>query len=210
MPQEPQTDPKDTQDPTPAGSGDAGTTPPAADANAGTTPPDAEPKDGTPDDDEQPQDVEKIVTKRLERAKKKWQTELEDERKKAEMSEAEKHQARAKELEAELEQERTNAKRERTLRGLTGKVIDADDALVIAERLDLVDDDGAVDVPALLKAKPYLAPKQAGGDVDLPGSRSVKGQHADVAALEAELGKARTRTERIALQRRINETKKGK
>lgn len=208
MPQEPQTDPKDTQDPTPASSGDAGTTPPAAEQNAGTTPPDAESKDGKPD--EQPLDVEKVVKKRLDRERKKWEAELEAERKKAEMSEAEKAQSRTKELEAELATERANAKRERTLRGLTGKVVDADDALVIAERLDLVDDDGTVDVPALLKAKPYLAPKQAGGDVDLPGARTVRTQHADVAALEAELGKAKTRQERITLQRRINEIQKRK
>jgi hypothetical protein len=71
----------------------------------------------------------------------------------------------------EAEAARAEAKRTRHLITLAGKVTDPEDALLIAERAGLVTDDG-VDLDALLKAKPYLAPPQPG--VNIPGARTSK------------------------------------
>lgn len=148
-----QTDPHET---TPPEGEQTGTTPPAAEPNAGTTPPAEGGNEG-----KQP-DIDKIVQKRLDRERKKWEAERTEAEKRARMDEAERAKAEAEDIRKELEEARAEARRERTIRSLTGKTVDAEDALAIAERLDLVTDDGIVDVDKLLAAKPYLAPQQAG------------------------------------------------
>lgn len=86
------------------------------------------------------------------------------ERLKAEKADAEKAAAEA----------RAEATRTRHLVNLAGKVAgDPEDALLLAERAGLVTEDG-VDVDALLKAKPFLAPKSESG-VNIPGARSKPG-----------------------------------
>ena len=86
------------------------------------------------------------------------------ERLKAEKADAEKAAAEA----------RAEATRTKHLVSLAGKVAgDPEDALLLAERAGLVTDEG-VDVDALLKAKPFLAPARDG--VNIPGARSSTGK----------------------------------
>lgn len=107
--------------------------------------------------------------KQLEEAAEKARVEAERskldevERLKAEKSDAEKAAAEA----------RAEALRTRHLVALAGKVAgDPEDALLIAERAGLVTDEG-VDVEALLKAKPYLAPTTPGSaPIDAPRGRA--------------------------------------
>lgn len=73
----------------------------------------------------------------------------------------------------DAEAARAEAKRTKHLVSLAGKVTDPEDALLIAERAGFVTDDG-VNVDALLKAKPFLAPPQLG--VNIPGARSATGK----------------------------------
>lgn len=171
MPTAPQTD--DTLDPTttPAGSGDAGTTPPAAD-NAGTTPPEAAETGTTTEATKagaQP-DIDKIVTARLARERKRWEAESEEKTKRARMDEADRLKAELADKDKEIATAAADLKRERAMRLLAPNVVDAEDAYAIAERLGLVDDDGTVDHAALLAQKPYLAPAPAAQPAKTPAT----------------------------------------
>lgn len=140
-------------EPTPADSGNAGTTPPQAEKQ-GTTP--------TPEGGNQV-DIDKIVKQRLDRERKKWDAEREEAEKRARMDEAERLKAdladRDKRI-AEAEQKTLMAER---LADLTGKVIDPKAALRLWEEDDTLD--------IFLKRHPYMAPAQAGpGAIRAPGA----------------------------------------
>lgn len=140
-----------TPNTTPTGSGDAGTTPPAA-ASAGTTP---NPEGGNQ------VDIDKIVKQRLERERKKWEAESEEAAKRARMDEAERLKAdiadRDKRI-AEAEAKATAADRRASL---TGKVADPQAALRLLDDAH-VNDDGTVNIDALLTTYPFLAPTPTG------------------------------------------------
>ncbi len=144
--------PDTTEDTTQPTGESVGTTPPEG-AQTGTTQPAAAKSEQQFD----PDTVEKIVKKRLDRERKKWEAEMEEARKKAEMSEAEKAQARTKELEAELEKERAARTASDRRAELTGKVRDPRAAMKLIED-EHVNEDGSVNVEAFLEAYPYFAP----------------------------------------------------
>lgn len=64
---------------------------------------------------------------------------------------------------------------------LTGKVADPQAALKLLEDTHL-DDDGQVNVEALLEAYPFLAPQQDTKRVDLPGQKTMPGPKGDLTA----------------------------
>lgn len=88
------------------------------------------------------------------------------------LDEVERLKAEKADAEKAAQEARAEAARARHLIALAGKVVDPEDALAIAERAGLVTEDG-VDVEALLKAKPYLAPPTQAG-VTIPGARNAK------------------------------------
>lgn len=201
----PNPDQQDQQDLTPPEAEQTGTTPPAAEPNAGTTPPDAE-KPGT----DQTLDVEKVVKKRLERERKKWEAEREEAEKRARMDEAERLKAELADRDKAIAERDAALAREKAIRSLSGKVADPEAAYKLAEGNDDLLSDGQVDADALLQAYPFLAPTPAGPNATRgAGGSSLSASKAKIASLEEQLGKARNRQERIALQRQIRELKKG-
>lgn len=90
----------------------------------------------------------------------------------AKLDEVERLKAEKADAEKAALEARAEAARARHLMTLAGKVVDPEDALALAERAGLVTEDG-VDVDALLKAKPYLAPPTQAG-VTIPGARNAK------------------------------------
>ena len=143
------TEPQEQHDTTPPVSGNDGTTPPQAET-AGTTPP-------TEGGNETQPDIDKIVTARLARERKKWEAEADERAKRAAMDEGERLKAEIADRDKQIAESHAALKRERATRAISDKVVDAEDAYAIAERLGLVDEDGTVDHAALLEAKPYLA-----------------------------------------------------
>lgn len=137
-----------TPNPTPAVGGNDSTTPPAT-ASAGTTP---QPEGGNQ------VDIDKIVKQRLERERKKWEAETEEAAKRARMDEAERLKAdladRDKKI-AAAEQKALAAERRASL---VGKVADPAAALRLLDDDEHLADDGSVNVDALLKTYPFLAP----------------------------------------------------
>lgn len=105
---------------------------------------------------------------------------------------------------AEAATRATNAERKAAL---TERVNDLDLALAVADKY--ATDDGALDVDALLAAHPSLA-KADTKRVDLPGQKTLTGAGRTVATLQEQLKNARSRTERISIQRQIHEAQKGK
>lgn len=167
--------PNEDSNTTPVESGNPDTTQAAA-VNSGTTPSGAEQTENTQaagGNDGTTPDINTIVEKRLARARKQWEAEAEEQAKRARMDEAERLKAELADKEKAIAERDAQIKRERTLRQLAGKVIDPEDALAIAERNDLVDDDGNVDLAKLLDSKPFLAPQTAAG-VNIPGARNAK------------------------------------
>lgn len=134
-------------DTTPTDGGNVGTTPPEA-VNTGTTPPEGGNQDA----------IDRIVKQRLERERRKWEADRVEAEKRARMDEAERLKADLADRDKAIADAKAEAHRERSLRALKGLVVDEEDAFAIAQRLQLIDDSGKVDVDALLKAKPYLAP----------------------------------------------------
>lgn len=139
--------------PTPVDGGNVDTTQAAADKTA-TTP--------QPEGGNQP-DIDKIVKARLDRERKKWESEREEVEKRARMDEAERLKAdladRDKRI-AEAEAKATAAERRASL---TGKVADPAAALKLLDEEKHLTADGTVNVDALLKSYPFLAPTQATG-----------------------------------------------
>lgn len=89
---------------------------------------------------------------------------------------------------------------------LTGKVVDPKAALKLLDPEKHLDDSGAIKFDALLESYPFMAP-QAPAGVSLPGSRTTR--DAPIAQLQEQLAVAKTRQERIAIQRQIHEAQKG-
>ena len=195
------TEPQEQHDTTPPVSGNDGTTPPQAET-AGTTPPEG-------GNETQP-DIDKIVQKRLDRERKKWQAEAEEQAKRAAMDEGERLKAELADRDKQIAERDATLKRERAYRDMADKVIDAEDAYAIAERLGLIDDDGKVDTTALLEAKPYLAKTTrpvAPGPDGTPAGASAR--QTTAASLQERLKNARTREERVSLQRQLQQAQKG-
>ncbi len=126
-------------------------------------------KDQDKDDDKlfTQEDLNSIVDRRMARAKKKWQEELEVEKKKAAMTETEKLKAEKEEADkkAATAMERANQrliKSEVIAAATKLNVVDPDAAYALMDKADVVvDDDGNVSgvkeaLDALVKSKPYL------------------------------------------------------
>lgn len=160
------------QNTTPVESGNHDTTPESS-GNALTTPPEAE-KTGTTQEPAE-HDIERIVKKRLDRERKKWEAEAEEAAKRARMDEAERLKAELADKDKEIAQRDAALAREKAIRALTGKVADPEAAYKLAEGNDDLMSDGSVDAEALLKAYPFLAPQQDTKRVDLPGQRTTTG-----------------------------------
>ncbi|HET9026088.1 MAG TPA: DUF4355 domain-containing protein [Trueperaceae bacterium] len=151
---------------TPVDSGDADNTPPVA-VTAGTTP--------TPGGGNETQvDIDKIVQKRLDRERKKWEADAEERAKRARMDEADRLKAELADKDKEIAAAKADAIKARQVAALTGRVVDAEDALAIAERAGLVDDDGTVNLDELLKTKPYLAASDMGGRSTTPAANAAR------------------------------------
>lgn len=107
--------------------------------------------------------------KQLEEAAEKARVEAE----RSKLDEVERLKAEKADAEKAAAEARAEALRTRHLVALAGKVAgDPEDALLIAERAGLVTDEG-VDVDALLKAKPFLAPTTPGSaPIDAPRGRA--------------------------------------
>ena len=147
------TAPDSTETTTPAASGNDGTTPPEA-VNTGTTPP---PEGGN---QAQP-DIDKIIQKRLDRERKKWEAERDEVEKRARMDEAERLKADLADRDKRIAEAEAKAVMAERRASLTGKVADPTAALRLLDD-DHLTDDGAVNVDALLKAYPFLAPTPTG------------------------------------------------
>ena len=187
---------------TPAPSGNEGTTPPEA-VNTGTTPPTEGGNAAQPD-------IDKIVQKRLDRERKNWEAEADERAKRAAMDEGERLKAELADRDKQIAERDATLKRERAYRDMADKVIDAEDAYAIAERLGLIDDDGKVDTTALLETKPYLAKTTrpvAPGPDGTPAGASAR--QTTAASLQERLKNARTREERVSLQRQLQQAQKG-
>jgi hypothetical protein len=142
------------QDSTPPEAEQPGTTPPDAESS-GTTPPAAE-QSGTPD----PEAIEKIVKRRLDRARKQWEQERTEAEERARMSEAERLKTDLEAKDEELERLKAELESTRRLSELVGKVRDPKAALKLLDD-EHVDDEGNVNVENLLEAYPFLAPEDA-------------------------------------------------
>jgi len=195
---------------TPVESGDLDTTH-APSGNEGTTPPEAEKTGTTPPEGGNELDVEKIIKKRLERERRKWEAEREEAERRARMDEAERLKAELADRDKAIAEAKAAAEAAERRAALTGKVADPAAALKLLDPEEHVDEEGNVNVDALLKSYPFLAPQQSGptptrsGGGSAPTTTSVQ-----LSQLQEQLGKARTRQERIAIQRRIHEIQKGK
>lgn len=155
------------QNATPVESGDLDTTPPAA-ATAGTTP---TPEGGN--ENTQP-DIDKIVQKRLDRERKKWEAESAETAKRARMDEADRLKAELADKDKEIAAAKAETIKAKQVAALTGRVVDAEDALAIAERAGLIDDDGHVKLDELLKTKPYLAAVGDGTRASTPAANATR------------------------------------
>lgn len=146
-------EPIEQSDLTPPEAEQTGTTPTDA-VKSETTPPDAESKSGEFDADA----VEKIVKRRLDRERKKWEQEREEAEERARMSEAERLQADLQAKQDALTAAEKRAVNAERLAALTGKVADPKAALRLLDD-DHLTEDGTVNVDALLNAYPFLAPQ---------------------------------------------------
>ena len=128
-----------TLDLTPAGSGNASTTPPQADSQ-GTTPTEGGNQDA----------IDRIVKQRLDRERKKWEADRVEAEKRARMDEADRLKAELADRDARIEAAELKALTAERLADLTGKVIDPKAALRLWEEDDTLD--------SFLKRHPYMAP----------------------------------------------------
>lgn len=137
--------------------------------------------------DELRAEAEKATLDAVERAK----LEVEEWKAKAEAAEAARIQAELKAV-------------------LAPRVTDVNYALFQIERArdKYVAEDGSVDVDALLADFPVLAPKQNGTPPATGAGGSLRSTQTTIAELEELLSKARTRSERVAIQTRLNELRK--
>ena len=144
--------PQNEHDTTPVDGGNVDTTPPQADKQ-GTTP--------TPEGGNQTQpDIDKIVQKRLDRERKKWEAEAEERAKRARMDEADRLKAELADRDKLIAAAEAKAVTAERLASLTGRVADPKAALRLLDDAHLTE--SGVDVDALLKDYPFLAPQPAG------------------------------------------------
>ncbi|AFZ66075.1 capsid assembly scaffolding protein Gp46 family protein [Deinococcus peraridilitoris] len=104
------------------------------------------------------EELDRIINQRLGRERKTWETQVEEERKKATMTAEEKLKAdlEAERLKTKAAEDRVTAAERRA--ALTGKVVNADAALKLMDPDKHLDAEGNLNVDALLKDHPYLAP----------------------------------------------------
>lgn len=111
--------------------------------------------------------VEKLVTRRLERDRTKqreqWEAERVENDRQARLSALEKSKEREQALERERDSYKDELDKERRTyaleRQLVGKVVNVADALILIKPDDLKED-GSLDVDAFLEARPYLKPPE--------------------------------------------------
>lgn len=160
-------------------SGNPDTTP-ASSGNVGATLPEAEQSRNTQEPAEL--DVERIVKKRLDRERKKWEAESEEAAKRARMDEAERLKAELADKDKEIAERDAALAREKAIRALTNKVADPEAAYKLAEGNSGLMSDEGVNVDALLKAYPFLAPQArphaattgAGGSIPRTGDLTAE------------------------------------
>lgn len=91
---------------------------------------------------------------------------------------------------------------------LTGRVVDPEAALKLLTDKHL-SEDGSVNVDALLGDYAFLAPSKGSQPATSGAGGVLPSKHVAVAALTEELSAARTRQDRIRIQRQIREAQKG-
>lgn len=134
-------------------------TTPAESGNPGTTPPQAENQGTTPPEGGNQVDIDKIIKQRLDRERKKWEAESEEKTKRARMDESDRLKADLADRDRRIEEAEAKATAAERRASLTGKVADPAAALRLLDD-DHLNADGNVNVDALLKAYPFLAPTQ--------------------------------------------------
>lgn len=175
--------PSEDQNTTPAASGNDGTTPPAAET-AGTTP---QPEGGN--ETQQP-DIDKIVQKRLDRERKKWEADAEERAKRARMDEAERLKAELADKDKEIATAKAEAANARQVAALTGKVVDAGAALKLLDPERHLAEDGTVNTTALLTDYPFLKPATPGVVI---GGANPRGQKDPTLMSDEEFFNSRTK-----------------
>lgn len=137
-----------------------GTNTPSEAEQTDTTPPQAETKGTTQAAAENaaPQaDIDKIVQKRLDRERKKWEAERAEAERLARMDEAERLKEELAKRDKAIAEREAEIRRERTLRTLTGKVVNEEAAYKLLDDTHL-DEDGNVNLDAFLESYPFLKP----------------------------------------------------
>lgn len=128
----------------------------------------------------------------------------------AKLDEVERMKAEKADLEEKLTQAQQQSQRAEWKASLAGKVANADAALKLLDEERHVDDDGNILVDKLLEDYDFLAPKQEGPTPTTgAGGGTMSGNRAQAATLQEQLEKARTRQERVSLQRQIADLQKG-
>ncbi len=170
---------------TPAVGGNDSTTQAAAD-KAATTP---QPEGGNQDA------IDKIIQKRLERERKKWEAESEEKAKRARMDEADRLKADLADRDKRIAEAEAKALAAERIADLTGKVIDPKAALRLWDEDDTVD--------TFLKRHPYMAPTPAvGTNAASTGAPNIRGKLSTgnmTSEQIADLQKRALRGERITL-----------
>lgn len=149
---------------------DQGTTTPSEAEQTDTTPPQAETKGTTQAAAETaaPQaDIDKIVQKRLDRERKKWEAERQEAERLARMDEAERLKEELAKRDKAIAEREAEIRRERTLRTLTGKVVNEEAAYKLLDDTHL-DEDGNVNLDAFLESYPFLKPAPQPETVERP------------------------------------------
>lgn len=175
-----------------------GTTTPSEAEQTDTTPPQAETKGTTQAAAENaaPQaDIDKIVQKRLDRERKKWEAERQEAEERARMSEAERLKKDLEAQAAKVKEAEQRAIRAERLAILKGAVVDPNAALKLLEDTHLAED-GSVNIDALVEAYPFLKPapqpEEQPGRPRIPPANATKTPGAGDLTLEDFKGKDAT------------------
>ena len=131
------------------------------------------------------EDLDSIIAKRLSRERKDWEAKMEEEKKKATMTEAERYKSEKEQVEKKLKDVMQSAN-EKLLKAEVKSacidlgIVDAEAAFLLMDKTDLISDDGSMadvrkPLEALLATKPYLkAQQQTQVNVpNLPGNNSI-------------------------------------
>ncbi len=107
-------------------------------------------------------DLERMLSERLKRERKKWDEEKQEIEKRAKMDEQERIKAEKEDAEKRAQEAEARAIQAQRRADLAGKVADPQAALRLIDEDTHVTEDGAVNVDKLLESYPFLAPQRQG------------------------------------------------